>query len=121
MKAFNLKRALAGEPVVTRDGRPVKIAGYNEEAEEDEFCLLGWANNMNHGWHSDGTYMRGVENGKDLFMAPTERKEWIVRVVSNDGFISLNGPYTIKVLAEDACVRLFSQSNTTIHEITIIE
>jgi hypothetical protein len=117
MKPFNLERALAGDPVVTRDGRPVKIAGYNEEAEEDEFCLLGWANNMNHGWHSDGTYMRGVENGKDLFMAPNERKEWIVRCGVGD-VVKYEGPFPTE---EAAKVYADNYEWRTVHEILIVE
>jgi hypothetical protein len=123
MKEFNLERALAGDPVVTRDGRPVKIAGYNGEAEEDEFCLLGWANNMNHGWHSDGTYMRGVENGKDLFMAPTERKEWIVRyqhgtpIEEIEHYIAFSGPFYSLEKAQ----RFAKDTEGSIHEITIHE
>jgi len=41
MKPFNLDEALAGEPVVTRDGRPVKIAGYNEEKERSGAWVSG--------------------------------------------------------------------------------
>ena len=34
LEKFNLQDALNGRPVVTRDGNPVKIAGYNTDAEE---------------------------------------------------------------------------------------
>ena len=75
-KPFDLKKALAGEPVVTRDGRPVKIAGYNEDAVYHE-TLLGWADRFPFSWSKNGITKDMPD--KDLFMASTKRTEWVVR------------------------------------------
>jgi hypothetical protein len=114
MKPFDLQKALAGDPVVTRDGRPVKIAGYNEDAHED-VVLCGWVAGNAHQWYKDGSCE--YEEYLDLFMAPTERKEWVVRYYSltqSKHFIS--GPFSDKRLAE-LFMGIFD--SPTIHEITI--
>ena len=82
MKPFNLEKALAGEPVVTRDGRTVKIAGYNPDAEPS-YQLAGWKGGLLHAWDVDGTYNTSKsECFLDLFMAenPKVKKEGWVNV-----------------------------------------
>ena len=117
MREFNLAEALAGKPVITRDGRPVKFAGYNEEADEP---VIGWLAGMAEGWQGNGVYILGGNCSKDLFMAPTERKEWIVRVEYEDGSSSVHGPWPSLKKAE--CYKKNALgANPTIHEITIIE
>jgi hypothetical protein len=116
MKKFDLERALAGDPVITRDGRPVKIAGYNENADH-EFCLAGWIGQIVYGWCKDGAYDSKREHDNDLFMAPTERKEWIVRYDKYKTGACLFGPFTAIESAQH-----FAETNGgTIHEITITE
>jgi hypothetical protein len=90
MKPFDLEKALAGEPVVTRDGRPVKIAGYNPHAVEG-VRILGWAGKTSRSWYYDGKYTE-AENGHDadLFMAekPKVKKEgWVNLYKSKKGFL----------------------------------
>jgi hypothetical protein len=85
MKPFDLKKALAGEPVITRYGRPVKIAGYNEQARND-YSVLGWVNNVVFVWHRNGKRAGCLhESDNDLFMAPTERKEWVILWTNTHG------------------------------------
>ena len=114
MKPFNLERALAGDPVVTRDGRPVKIAGYNGEAVKDA-QLIGWIRNNYGTWYLNGE----SEHAKDfdLFMAPTKRKEWIVRLNPNNNAY-YKGPFHTEVAA---VAYANNWEGTTVHEITIIE
>jgi hypothetical protein len=113
MKPFNLERALAGEPVITRDGRPVKIAGYNEEAGISQ-KIIGWVDTLAFCWGIDGK-QRGPT---DLFMAPTERKEWIVRRVFGDA-VWCEGPFP----TEDAAIIYAADNNElrSVYEITIHE
>lgn len=84
LKPFNLSDALAGKPVVTRDGRPVKIAGYNPDFNGNS--LAAWMGapadkEMNHAtvhaWNKDGIYDVGIDHDFDLFMAPTTRTVWV--------------------------------------------
>lgn len=76
MKPFNLQEALAGKSVQTRDGRPVKIAGYNQEAK---FCkLIGWINNeIVCSWDDNGNYSSYTASTNDLFMIPEKREVWV--------------------------------------------
>lgn len=77
MRPFDLKKALAGEKVTTRDGRPVKIAGYNEDSDSDFDKLLGWADRTCYSWDSAGIYDSPKEHSLDLFMAPEKREVWV--------------------------------------------
>jgi hypothetical protein len=113
MKDFNLKDALAGKPVVTRDGRPVKIAGYNKDAKESA-RLIGWVKGSNLNWYEGGSYMGAFVSNYDLFMAPTERKEWVVRSSGGGIFV----PFKTKQEAE---IHYLVDMGGTIHEITIHE
>jgi hypothetical protein len=114
VKDFNLKDALAGKPVITRDGRPVKIAGYSEFNNS----LIGWVGSGVYQWTSGG---QNIADKNDLFMAPTERKEWVVRVERNNGNKFISGPF----ITEDEYklyIQILSHGCTyTIHEITIHE
>lgn len=77
MKPFNLQSALAGEKVITRDGRPVKIAGYNEEAVGYS-KLAGWLEGTVECWSESGIYYDDKEESEyDLFMAPKKREVWV--------------------------------------------
>ena len=116
MKPFNLERALAGEPVITRDGRPVKIAGYNPDADI-EYKICGWVDCEVESWRVDGLLSASIKDAAiDLFMAPTERKEWIVRCLV-DAVIYYE-PFPTE---EAAKVFAYNYEGRTIHEITIIE
>jgi hypothetical protein len=118
MKPFNLKEALAGKPVVTRDGRPVKIAGYNPDAEKDS-ALIGWVGEHCDNWNKFGK--SEYDEDLNLFMAPTERKEWIVRVDHGGKiFNSVHGPYDRFDMAEKFS-KIVDCESVSIHEITITE
>lgn len=82
MLKFDLEKALAGEPVVTRDGQPVKIAGYNPDAHHLH-QISGWIDGIVHGWGANGVFSDLFEkNSRDLFMAekPKVKKEGWVNV-----------------------------------------
>ena len=122
MKPFNLQAALDGAPVVTRDGRLVKIAGYNEDAGLTK--LLGWVDGAFCGWYKDGI-QHNANSRLDLFMAPTTRKEWIVRtpvlvdMLVNGNHYSNNifGPYD----NYETAMKTADTLKGSIHEITITE
>lgn len=75
MKPFNLERAIAGDPVCTRTGEPVKIAGYNPDAPY-QYRIAGWLPNGElHSWYDHGTYTNsGTRPELDLFMETIKRK-----------------------------------------------
>lgn len=78
MKPFNLERALAGDPVVTRDGRPVtQLTLFAVNQDEP---LVGICEGTIKRWYINGDYVPG-SNGKspqDLIMAPVKREGWII-------------------------------------------
>jgi hypothetical protein len=119
MKPFNLERALAGDPVCTELGVFVKIAGFNPNAHLYQ-QLAGWVDGYIKEWSKNGEY--GHNDPYRLFMAPTERKEWVVRVANPSNHIAtyLAGPFKTLEAAKD----LFNTKRegwASIHEITIIE
>lgn len=75
MKKFNLEEALAGKPVITRDGKEAtqlvlfKTVGvYPLLCVADEE-LLSYTKEGNH-------VMSGTESSYDLFMKPTKKSGW---------------------------------------------
>jgi hypothetical protein len=122
MKAFNLDEALAGKPVITECGYPVKIAGYNPDANSYD-KIAGWMNGGVYNWSKDGEYSHN--DPYNLFMALTTRKEWIVRtpvlvdMLVNGNHYSNNifGPYDNYEIA----MKTADSLKGSIHEITITE
>jgi hypothetical protein len=116
VKEFNLKDALAGKPVITRDGRPVKIAGYFGRNGQPYRDVVGWIGTDPDSWDLDGTHFAyGCDSCKDdLFMAPSERKEWVVIYRDNFG-------NAINSMVYSTHPDFPVPGNTTIHEITIHE
>lgn len=83
MKPFDLEKALAGEPVVTRDGRQVKVAGVNHDAKT-LYKIVGWLDGTTAGWCIDGKNLPYGEDPNDLFMATkTVKKEGWVHIWKN--------------------------------------
>jgi hypothetical protein len=109
MKPFNLEAALKGAKVVTRNGNKVEIGCYNKEYNS----LLGWVDRVPYTWTGGGKSGRS-DDTEELFMAPTERKEWVV--VYRDKYGNATNS---SVFAEYP--NYVVPGNTTIHEITIHE
>ncbi len=76
MKPFDLKAALAGAPLQTRNGLPVKIAGYYSDVSE-ECQVLGWYEGYSSNWYANGKVYMHMDSNGDLFMAPQKRQGWI--------------------------------------------
>lgn len=80
MKPFNLERALAGDPVVTRDGRKVlKVLDGRHSLAMNTCQVIVLI-------ESEGCYQQVSVKGKlldykespiDLFMAPKKREGWV--------------------------------------------
>lgn len=69
MKKFNLKKALEGKAVTTRDGRPVALTG---TYIGKRYVLRGVIGNPtsldSESWTLDGRYMENENSDLDLFM-----------------------------------------------------
>jgi hypothetical protein len=85
MEKFNLERALAGEPVCTRDGNEVTQLTYFQETD-DLFIVGGVLERELYLWQTNGRFLETKEHPKDLFMKPKENAIW-VNVHSKDSRI----------------------------------
>lgn len=76
MKPFNLQEALAGKPVVTRQGDPV--TQLHKFDVQGHFSVAGVLSGAVQNWTEQGKLYTNQEHGYDLFMASEKRTEWIV-------------------------------------------
>lgn len=95
MKPFDLQAALAGAPVRTRGGDPVRIAGYNVDALAEQ-RVIGWLEGGKAtGWREDGIFsFTGDPSHLDLVMAPTVETRWFI--------VPKTGGHTSEATARDA-------------------
>jgi hypothetical protein len=76
MKPFNLEAALAGAPVVTRDGQAV--AGIHHfTTVEDDYVLGAVVNGSLETFSAEGAFNITRHHGLDLFMAPVMKSGWV--------------------------------------------
>jgi len=79
MKPFNLERALAGDPVVTRDGRKVDALHLCPEWIGESTRLLAKVNGRAVYLYPAGTMFAHGNDDNDLFMAPkvVKHQRWV--------------------------------------------
>jgi hypothetical protein len=82
MKTFDLTKALAGEPVVTRDGEKVTEIYYFQTSNEGR-KLVSVIGGKTYSHFEDGTISKFNEVNYDLFMAP-KVKTFYVNVYKNE-------------------------------------
>jgi hypothetical protein len=75
MKPFDLEKALAGEPVVTRCG--FKVQELHLFKNKVSNPLVGIINNEIYAWNEEGKGMSMFKEELDLFMAPKNVKRYI--------------------------------------------
>lgn len=92
MKPFDLEKALAGEPVVTRDGRPVtQVTKF--DAPNDPNPVIAVIDGDTQSFTLTGAYYsQSREHQYDLFMATkTVKKEgWVNLYKANNEIIAAN-------------------------------
>ncbi len=99
-KPFNLERALAGDPVVTRDGRKVLWIAHCSPAKREyqvQALVEGIAYPLS--LNADGRYNCYDEYRHDLFMAPKKRTVWARFYRHEDGSILSSEWYDTKEMA----------------------
>ncbi len=85
MKPFDLEKALAGEPVITRDGKQIKeIIRFNNITDNELpkiYALIDDGTNIDNelveSFHDCGTWLLGTDSDHDLFMAQKTKKLYI--------------------------------------------
>jgi hypothetical protein len=97
LKPFNLERALAGDPVVTRDGREVtQLIVFNIDYQMT-YPVHGVCNKDIMQWTKEGkwTVSRREPTNTDLFMKPKKKTYWVnVYKYPNNGGVNVSGTYT---------------------------
>lgn len=77
MKPFNLKEALAGKSVMTRNGVKVVRLFHAEEANEANKVIVVLETGLVGGYAEDGTYYTHSVSWLDLVMVPQKKEGWI--------------------------------------------
>ena len=121
MKPFDLEKAKAGEPVMTRDGCKARVICFDRE--DVDFPLVALVTDPESGteiletYRADGRYTIAVAvTDPDLVMAPVKKEGWM-NIYSRDGgvFASVRGGpfFATKELADEntndnriACMRV---------------
>lgn len=76
MEPFNLEKALAGEPVVTRDGREVTEIHYFK-TDQGDYPLIAVIDENQEAFTKDGFFASSREECEsDLFMKPKVVENW---------------------------------------------
>ena len=76
MKPFDLQKALAGEPVVTRDGRKVQRVAHLPEIKYP-WSVVAVIEGEMYTYNETGRCYADTIASADLFMAPTKRTVWV--------------------------------------------
>ena len=76
MKPFNLEEAKAGKPVVTRDGRNVRILCFDRDSERSIVALIG-DGEIIISYLDNGLQINGTNTKYDLFMKSEVKTGWI--------------------------------------------
>lgn len=110
MKPFDLQKALAGYPVITRDGRRVTQLTLFDIANHYLYPLVGviegtWDIQR---WTKEGKFEEklGVDRQVDLFMSTVKKKGW---VIIRDGELVSNSIYK-----SVACASTFASGHDSI-------
>lgn len=114
MKPFDLQKALAGEPVVTRDGKPVtQITKF--DANERRYCVAAVIDCEIETFSIDGKFRIEDISQYDLFMATkTVKKEgWVNLYKGFDGKYPVTGS-TIFDTKDDAINQRSASFITTV-------
>lgn len=79
LKPFDLEAAKAGAPVVTRDGKPVRIVCFDAKGSQPLLGLIEWGRDeMACRYSANGEYLNGKSNDHNLVMKATvKRNGWL--------------------------------------------
>lgn len=92
MKQFDLEKAIAGEPVVTRNGSPVRILCTDRVG--DQYPIVALIRDDNYdtivSYTKEGFIHLDKEAANDLFMATKKKEGWINVYITEDGYAEIN-------------------------------
>ena len=115
MKPFNLEEAKAGKPVVTRDGRGVRILAFDRKGDH---CIVTLIDSCRHEdvlvYRENGKASADFDSEYDLFMKAEKKEGWINLYRDAFGIISAGVVYRDETTAK-------SQIGTGIETVTTIK
>lgn len=91
MKPFDLEKALAGDPIVTRNRKP--CAQVHEFECNNELCIAGVVDGEIKTFTKEGVFHPGRETNFDLFMAPKVREYWVNVYRNKNGSLEMGAEY----------------------------
>jgi hypothetical protein len=77
MKPFDLQKAIAGEKLVTRDGREVTEFCHFKTIRNTVYPCFAVIDGTSEEFTVDGRYQHGANGIHDLFMAPKKRTVYV--------------------------------------------
>ena len=86
-KPFDLQAAIAGKPIVRRDGTPVKFVTYHEGVT-DGYPVVVIVNGTLNSYMADGSAYDDGEDDLDLVMVTEKKKVWINTYKEWDGEVN---------------------------------
>ena len=117
MKLFNLEEAKAGKPVVTRDGKPVRILVFdrNGDGYQPIIALVDYGNyEQLFSYHENGCLAYGVISDGNLVMKSEKKEGWINLYGGYDG-INANP----KVFCTEHAARIDAQDPGDLYVATV--
>ena len=110
---FDLARAMAGEPIVARDGRKARFVAHVPEAEERPVVAFINGGSMATNFRESGRLNSDYDSNLDILMAPKpKRTVWVNVWPRSDGSFGVTCPaYETKEMAE----RRASECGNLIH------
>lgn len=103
MKKFDLEKAKAGAPLVTRDGKPVQFVAHVPNAKEHTRVITVSNKGELCASCDTGAYWSDERSGYDLFMAPVKRTVYVN--IYNDGSAKhYNNPQMATMYASTAAL-----------------
>ena len=99
MKPFSLEQALAGTPVITRDG--VKVIRLIElpEAKPKSKLVVVLEDGETATFNEAGRYYSMRDSSLDLFMAPT-KKEGYINIYKDEHHVAVNSTFAYRTKEE---------------------
>lgn len=93
MEKFNLERALAGEPVITRDGRKVTEIHFFETCTKG-YAVIAIIEGEKFGFTNNGYYLNNsAEHILDLFIKPKVIEGWCNVYINDNGTVGVGASY----------------------------
>jgi len=77
MKPFDLEAAKRGDPIVCRDGTPVKFIAHVPDAYNGPKVVAMRDKGVIYIWHESGEFVKDEKTDSDLVMAPKKRTVWV--------------------------------------------